>query len=50
MKVKNNIELLGGIRQMWNINPVTRIHDKQSKRSKKKIRLEGKKICKMWGC
>ena len=44
--MKNNIELIHQSRNAWTINPRTRVHDNNIKRNKKKLRQEGKKICK----
>ena len=41
---KNFIDAVKSIRNMWHMNPVTRIHDK-NKKDKKKQRREGKEIC-----
>jgi len=45
-KIKSNAELAKEIRGVWNINPVTRVHDDNLKKDKKKLRLRSRKICK----
>ena len=45
---KNFIDAVKSIRNMWHMNPVTRIHDK-NKKDKKKQRREGKEICRKYG-
>lgn len=44
---KNYIDAVKSIRNMWHINPVTRIHDK-NKKDKKKQGREGKEICRKY--
>lgn len=39
---KTNLELMKEIRGTWTINPITRIHDNDIKKDKKKERQKGK--------
>ncbi|TYQ18082.1 UNVERIFIED_CONTAM: hypothetical protein Cloal_0487 [Acetivibrio alkalicellulosi] len=46
MKVKKtSIDLIKEFRGLWTINPRTRVHNNNFKKSKKKIRQESKKLC-----
>jgi hypothetical protein len=43
-----DIKYIKAIRGYWKLNPVTRIHDKQLKKDKKKLRRKGKQITRDW--
>lgn len=45
-KKKTQLDLLQEIRATWSINPITRIHDNDLKKNKKKMRSEGRKAVK----
>ena len=42
-KKKTSLDLMREIRTTWSINPRTRVHDNDIRKSKKKMRSEGKK-------
>jgi hypothetical protein len=42
-KKKTSLDLMKEIRTTWSINPITRVHDNDIRKSKKKLRNEGKK-------
>lgn len=42
-KRKTSLDLMKEIRTVWTMNPVTRVHDNDIRKSKKKMRSEGKK-------
>ena len=44
-KIKSNMDLAKEIRGTWSINPVTRVHDNEIKKNNKKLRRQGRKIC-----
>ncbi len=44
-KQKKYAELVLEVRRSWQINPVTRVHDSEAKKDKKKQRREAKKSC-----
>lgn len=44
-KIKSNLELSSEIRGVWEINPVTRIHDKDKKAQIRKQRRSSKCLC-----
>lgn len=43
---KTSYDLMKEVRGTWNINPITRVHDNDSKKNKKKDRQEAKNMCK----
>jgi len=42
-KKKTSLDLMREIRTTWSINPRTRVHDNDIRKSKKKMRSEGRK-------
>lgn len=46
MKNKTFIESYQSIRRTWTMNPITRVQDNDTRKDKKKSRVEGKRISK----
>lgn len=46
MKKKTSLDLMREIRTTWSINPRTRVHDNDIRKSKKKMRNESRKVIK----
>ena len=45
-KKKTSLDLMREIRTTWTINPRTRVHDNDIRKSKKKMRSESRKVVK----
>lgn len=43
---KTSLDLMKEIRTTWSINPITRVHDNDIRKNKKKMRNEGRKASK----
>ena len=46
VKKKTSLDLMREIRTTWTINPRTRVHDNDIRKSKKKMRSESRKVIK----
>jgi hypothetical protein len=42
-KAKTALELMQEVRNTWNINPITRVHDNDARKDRRKRREEGRK-------
>ena len=42
-KKKTSLDLMKEIRTTWSINPITRVHDNDVRKNKKKMRSSGRK-------
>lgn len=45
-KMKTSLELMKEVRSEWAINPVTRVHDNDTRKNIKKVRSESRKTVK----